>query len=115
MSSQLTVWDTSLGLQKFSSARFYQERYGKIILLYQNYPFTVTVVTLPDTNLVLVYDIILQVFQPEGLILGHPLKDGYDSHMSPCKKELVMFHSERILPCYIVHYSTVGGEFKYKV
>ena len=61
------------------------------------------------------FDAVLQVFQPTGLILGHPLEAGFDSHMSPCKKELVMFHSERILPCYIVHYSITGGEFKYKV
>ncbi len=37
----------------------------------------------------------------------------YDSHMSPCGKELISFARARILPSYIVHYTSKVGEFKY--
>ncbi|KAK6168972.1 hypothetical protein SNE40_020113 [Patella caerulea] len=35
------------------------------------------------------------------------VEPGYDSHISADKKELVVFDTNRILPCYIVHY---GGK-----
>ncbi|KAH3718064.1 hypothetical protein DPMN_060862 [Dreissena polymorpha] len=38
---------------------------------------------------------------------------GYDSHVSPCKKELVIFNKYHILPQYIVHHQPNAGEFKY--
>ena len=58
---------------------------------------------------------VYKIFHTPGMILGEPLKDGYDSHMSPCRKELVIFHSDRILPCYVVHYAANASEFRYRV
>ncbi|XP_050418622.2 uncharacterized protein LOC126831981 [Patella vulgata] len=56
-----------------------------------------------------------KAFQCTKLIHGSNLQKGYDSHTSPCKKELVIFNSHRILPSYIVHYanSSHGADFKY--
>ena len=39
---------------------------------------------------------------------------GHDAHTSPDGKELVIFNSAHILPCYIVHYQNAKGEFVYK-
>lgn len=38
---------------------------------------------------------------------------GYDSHCSPDKKELVIFRNDYILPQYIVYYKSQIGEFRY--
>ncbi|XP_064613659.1 uncharacterized protein LOC135477473 [Liolophura sinensis] len=54
-----------------------------------------------------------KVYQCTQLIHGASLTAGYDSHISPCKKELVVFNSHHILPSYIVHYASVKTEFKY--
>lgn len=54
-----------------------------------------------------------KVFQCTKLIHGAALSSGYDSHMSPCKKELVIFNKYHILPSYIVHYAQGTGEFQY--
>ncbi|CAF1404341.1 unnamed protein product [Adineta steineri] len=54
-----------------------------------------------------------KVFQCTQLIHGADLKDGYDSHCSPDKKELIIFRSDYILPQYIVHYKINAGEFRY--
>ncbi|CAF0806477.1 unnamed protein product [Rotaria sp. Silwood1] len=54
-----------------------------------------------------------KVYQCTQLITGGGLQVGYDSHCSPCKKELVIFRSDYILPQYIVHYKLNAGEFKY--
>ncbi|XP_076460800.1 uncharacterized protein LOC143293605 [Babylonia areolata] len=45
---------------------------------------------------------------------GSKLQKGYDSHMSPDKKELVIFSSDCILPSYIVHYASPTSDFIYK-
>ncbi|KAH3718042.1 hypothetical protein DPMN_060840 [Dreissena polymorpha] len=58
---------------------------------------------------------IFQAYQCTKLIHGHSLMKGYDSHVSPCKKELVILHKYHILPQYIVHYQPNAGEFKYTV
>ncbi|XP_070211703.1 uncharacterized protein [Littorina saxatilis] len=55
-----------------------------------------------------------KVYNCPGLIHGAKLQKGYDSHMSPCKKELIIFNSHHILPCYVVHYTSASSEFKYK-
>lgn len=54
-----------------------------------------------------------KVYQCTQLITGASLQDGFDSHCSPCKKELVIFRSDFILPQYIVHYKLNAGEFRY--
>lgn len=54
-----------------------------------------------------------KVFHCKKLIHGAPLSKGCDSHTSPDKKELVIFNSYHILPCYVVHYKIHTGEFKY--
>ncbi|CAF2086879.1 unnamed protein product [Rotaria magnacalcarata] len=54
-----------------------------------------------------------KVYQCTQLITGADLQHGYDSHCSPCKKELIIFRSDFILPQYIVHYKLNAGEFKY--
>ncbi|KJE97783.1 hypothetical protein CAOG_07882 [Capsaspora owczarzaki ATCC 30864] len=46
------------------------------------------------------------------LILGQERVPGFDSHVSPDGRELVVFDSAHILPCYIVHFekrSLAGG------
>ncbi|XP_045169852.2 uncharacterized protein LOC123532470 [Mercenaria mercenaria] len=55
-----------------------------------------------------------KVYNCTKLIHGAALQSGYDSHMSPCKKELVIFNKYHILPSYIVYYQNTTGEFKYK-
>uniref|UniRef100_A0A8B8BUY0 Poly [ADP-ribose] polymerase n=1 Tax=Crassostrea virginica TaxID=6565 RepID=A0A8B8BUY0_CRAVI len=54
-----------------------------------------------------------KVFHCKKLIHGAALSKGHDSHTSPDKKELVIFNSHHILPCYVVHYKLSSGEFKY--
>nr|KAI8728513.1 CAunnamed protein product [Biomphalaria glabrata] len=54
-----------------------------------------------------------KVYMCSGLITGSSLKDGYDSHMSPCKKEVVIFDTAAILPCYIIYFEQAIGEFSY--
>ncbi|KAI3383281.1 hypothetical protein SNEBB_009976 [Seison nebaliae] len=44
---------------------------------------------------------------------GKSLMSGFDSHMSPNKKELIIFKTSQILPQYIVYYNTKATEFKY--
>jgi len=39
-----------------------------------------------------------------GTMLGAPLQHGYDSHLSPCGTEVVIYDVNQILPCYVVHY-----------
>ena len=56
-----------------------------------------------------------KVFHCKKLIHGAALSKGHDSHTSPDKKELVIFNSHHILPCYVVHYKFSSGEFKYAV
>lgn len=51
------------------------------------------------------------VYVPPTMIKGASLQQGYDSHMSPDKKELVIFNSHHILPFYIVHFT--GEDFAY--
>ncbi|XP_066302677.1 uncharacterized protein [Branchiostoma lanceolatum] len=55
-----------------------------------------------------------KVYQCSSLIHGSPLMKGSDSHTSPDKKELIIFNSHHILPCYILHYTHAHGDFKYK-
>jgi len=35
---------------------------------------------------------------------GAPQVDGYDSHVSPDGKEIVIFSPDQILPCYVIHF-----------
>ncbi|KAH9515167.1 hypothetical protein Btru_019414 [Bulinus truncatus] len=54
-----------------------------------------------------------KVYECSGLIHGAKLQAGYDSHMSPCKKEVVIFDTTAILPCYIIYFENAKGEFSY--
>jgi len=45
-------------------------------------------------------------FQCPGLMMGAALKKGYDSHLSPCGTEVVIYDNAQILPCYIVHFES---------
>jgi len=54
------------------------------------------------------------VFRCRYIIQGESLRAGFDSHMSPDRKEVVIFNSHHILPSYIVHYSVVQGDFYYE-
>lgn len=55
-----------------------------------------------------------KVYRCTRLIHGEPLEMGHDSHTSPDGKELVIFNSHHILPCYVVHYGEATGDFKYE-
>jgi hypothetical protein len=35
--------------------------------------------------------------------VGRPLKPGFDSHVSPCGQEWIMFDAAQVLPLYLVH------------
>ncbi|XP_076115863.1 protein mono-ADP-ribosyltransferase PARP14-like [Mytilus galloprovincialis] len=54
------------------------------------------------------------VYVCPAVIQGASLQQGHDSHMSPDKKELVIFNSHHILPFYIVHYTTRGFAYQQK-
>jgi len=43
------------------------------------------------------------------MLTGKPLVKGHNSHISPCGQELVIFHPDQILPCYVVHYAYQTG------
>ena len=44
-------------------------------------------------------------------MLGAPLQNGFDSHLSPDGNEWVIYEADQILPFYIVHYKS--GAFAY--
>jgi hypothetical protein len=46
-------------------------------------------------------------YQCNRAIRGSKLTSGFDSHLSPCKTEAVIFDCDQILPCYVVHYEPV--------
>jgi len=50
-----------------------------------------------------------KTFKCTTLIHGQPCKTGYNSHISPCGKEIVIFDTNQILPYYIVHYKVIQG------
>ncbi|CAG5130807.1 unnamed protein product, partial [Candidula unifasciata] len=54
-----------------------------------------------------------KVYECQSMIVGAALMKGYDSHMSPCKKELIIFNSAAILPCYIIYFQNAKSDFKY--
>ncbi|XP_070565989.1 uncharacterized protein [Ptychodera flava] len=56
-----------------------------------------------------------KAYKCEKLIRGASRMKGYDSHTSPDVKELIIFNSHHILPCYIVYYSSQYGDFKYRM
>lgn len=39
-----------------------------------------------------------------GRMDGAPIQPGFDSHLSPCGQEVVIYDNAQILPCYILHY-----------
>ncbi|KAF2074720.1 hypothetical protein CYY_003952 [Polysphondylium violaceum] len=64
-----------------------------------------------DCNKILLCKVLLgKSFKCNGLIVGQKCQSGYTSHLSPDEKELVIFHPDQILPCYVVHYD--GGKVK---
>ncbi|KAL6045080.1 Poly(ADP-ribose) polymerase catalytic domain containing protein [Balamuthia mandrillaris] len=40
---------------------------------------------------------------------GVPCREGFDSHTSPCGKEIVVFSPGQILPIYVIHYTAKRG------
>lgn len=65
------------------------------------------------TKLLLCQVVLGKIYHCTKLIHGAPLQAGYDSHMSPDGKEVVIFNSEHILPSYVVHYTKKTGQFEY--
>ena len=55
-----------------------------------------------------------KVYRCRHIIQGESLRPGFDSHMSPDGKEVVVFNAHHILPSYIVHYSVIQGDFCYE-
>ncbi|XP_048239340.1 protein mono-ADP-ribosyltransferase PARP15-like isoform X6 [Haliotis rufescens] len=53
-----------------------------------------------------------KIFKCENLKLGAPKEPGYDSHVDPFGKEIVIYEDDCILPCYIVHFDILG-RFKF--
>eukprot|EP01132_Coremiostelium_polycephalum_P005972 gene5972-7439_t len=80
--------------------------YGKGIY-FSEYP-EYSIDYIQDCSKLLLCKVILgKSYKCSGLITGQPCQKGYTSHLSPDEKEIVIFHPDQILPCYIVHYS--GG------
>ncbi|XP_071113095.1 uncharacterized protein [Haliotis cracherodii] len=53
-----------------------------------------------------------KIFKCEKMKLGAPKEPGYDSHVDPFNKEIVIYEKDCILPCYIVHFD-ISGRFKF--
>ncbi|XP_046334977.2 protein mono-ADP-ribosyltransferase PARP15-like [Haliotis rufescens] len=53
-----------------------------------------------------------KIFKCEEMNLGAPKEPGYDSHVDPFGKEIVIYEDDCILPCYIVHFD-ISGRFKH--
>ncbi|XP_067675258.1 uncharacterized protein [Haliotis asinina] len=52
-------------------------------------------------------------FQCEKLKLGEAKEPGYDCHVDPYGKEIVIFEEDCILPCYVLHFD-ICKRFKFK-
>lgn len=61
------------------------------------------------TKLLLCKVLVGHSFRMSRVETGKPQVEGYDSHISPCGKELVIFSPDQILPTYIIHYTTGSG------
>jgi len=48
-------------------------------------------------------------YKMTNAIVGCELQKGFDSHLSPCGQELVIFDTDQILPCYVVFYGAAGA------
>ncbi|XP_077979334.1 uncharacterized protein LOC144434691 [Glandiceps talaboti] len=66
------------------------------------------------TRLLLCLVLVGKAYHCDNLMRGAAKMKGYDSHTSPNSKELIIFDSSQILPCYIVHYAFQYSEFRYK-
>eukprot|EP01080_Neovahlkampfia_damariscottae_P002732 gene2732-3927_t len=58
----------------------------------------------PYLFLCLVY--VGKAYKMQNVVTGCSLTKGYDSHISPCGSEVVIFDTDCILPCYKVKYTT---------
>eukprot|EP01116_Phalansterium_solitarium_P005468 TRINITY_DN1713_c0_g2_i1.p2 TRINITY_DN1713_c0_g2~~TRINITY_DN1713_c0_g2_i1.p2 ORF type:complete len:222 (-),score=65.95 TRINITY_DN1713_c0_g2_i1:52-717(-) len=56
------------------------------------------------TSILLCQVLLGRCFQVAKVQTGRNLEPGYDSHVSPCGNEIVIFDNAQILPAYIVHF-----------
>jgi len=85
--------------------------YGKGIY-FSEYP-EYSIGYISDCSKILLCKVLLgKSYKCNGLIMGQKCQTGYTSHLSPDEKELVIFHPDQILPCYVVHYEESGGTKK---
>ena len=54
-----------------------------------------------------------KAYKMQNVVTGCALTKGYDSHISPCGSEVVIFDTDCILPCYKVKYSGNGYNYDY--
>ncbi|XP_005100639.1 uncharacterized protein LOC101862421 [Aplysia californica] len=55
-----------------------------------------------------------KIYKCKKIIAGASLQEGFDSHTSPCGKELVIFDSASIWPCYVIYFTKAAhGDFQY--
>ncbi|ELR21503.1 Poly(ADPribose) polymerase catalytic domain containing protein [Acanthamoeba castellanii str. Neff] len=43
-----------------------------------------------------------RIYKCEDLMHGAPCTPGFDSHMSPCEGELILFEAAQVLPCFVI-------------
>ncbi|KYQ89930.1 PARP domain-containing protein [Tieghemostelium lacteum] len=77
--------------------------YGKGIY-FSEYP-EYSIGYISDCSKIMLCKVLLgKSYKCDGLITGKPCQTGYTSHLSPDEMELVIFHPDQILPCYVIHY-----------
>lgn len=43
-----------------------------------------------------------RIFHCSEMMVGKACVRGFDSHMSPCEQEMVLFEAAQVLPCYLL-------------
>lgn len=66
-----------------------------------------------SSKLLLCQVLVGKVFHCKERIDGEALREGFDSHLSPAKHQLIIFSTVHILPSYIVHFEKSDGDFRY--
>jgi hypothetical protein len=46
-----------------------------------------------------------KAYKCPGIMMGAKLKSGFDSHISPCGSELILFDAAQVLPLYVIHFT----------
>jgi len=98
------ILKTNFLISKVGETTKNQGYYGKGIY-FSEYPATSMGYTRGNTSMFLCAVYVGKAFKLDKIEMGCQLKEGYDSHISFCGTEVVIFDTDCILPCYKVHYT----------